>query len=145
RGWQALDEYGRVLQEAPVAAVAMGGDTPDMLLRALPETRFRKLAGLQRMGGQVGYFRGSGLPPTQVIVAGNGYWLPQDSGIHVGGSTYDFDSPVSVPSEQGFTAISHKVSRLLDVDVGLLLKARAVPDGWAGWRAAVSDHLPLIG
>ena len=145
RGWQALCEEGRVMHEAPVAVLATGGDTSDMLQAAMPDTNFGKLAALQRMGGQVGYFRAGGPPRTRAIVAGNGYWLPEDAGIHVGGSTYKFDTGLSAPSEQGFIEVSRKVAALLDIDADILLKSRAVPDGWAGWRAAVSDHLPLIG
>ena len=144
-GWQAVDAQGRILHEAPVAVLASGADTPGLLESAMPDVHFPKLQGLQRMGGQVGYFRAGNVPDTRAIVAGNGYWLPQDASIHVGGSTYDFDCDLSAPTDSGFASVASKVAALLNTDAAALVNARAEPGGWAGWRAAVSDHLPVIG
>lgn len=144
-GWLVLSEKAGVIDEADIVVLAMGPDTPALLGTALPGKEFSKLAQMRRMGGQIGYFHGSGLPDTRPILAGNGYWLPRDEGIHVGGSTYDFDCTQSRVSNAGFVAIAGKVSKLLDIEAGRLVSARAAPCGWAGWRAAVSDHLPVVG
>lgn len=144
-GWQAVAEDGSVLASAPRAVIAAAADAPALLAAAMPGQRCAKLARVQRIGGQVGYFRAGAAPASRAIVAGAGYWLPADHGVHVGGSTYDFNLPASVPTPQGFAAVAHKVSCLLDVAPDVLMEAGAQPDGWAGWRAAVSDHLPVIG
>src|SRR5690606_14938458 len=78
------------------------------------------------------------------IVAGAGYWLPEAEGVHVGGSTYEFDLDVSGCSEAGAREVALKVADLLDLEPGVLLAAIAQPSGWAGWRMAISDHLPVI-
>lgn len=144
-GWLAMGEGASVLAEAPRVVLAAGADTPALLAAALPEISCRKLARMQRMGGQVAYFRAGSLPANRAIVAGSGYWLPEDDGIHVGGSTYTFDQPVSEVSEPGFSAVAQKVAELLGLAPCRLEAARAQPDGWAGWRASVSDHLPVVG
>lgn len=144
-GWQALSQDRTVLARADRLVLAAGPGIPGLLASAFPERDFPKLARLQRMGGQVAHFRAGRLPSSHAIVAGAGYWLPADDGIHVGGSTYEFDQAVSEPTEAGFQAVAEKVAGLLGVDSGILKAARAQPDGWAGWRVALSDHLPVMG
>lgn len=144
-GWQALSREGSVMAQAPRVVIAAAADTPALLATAMPDIQLPKLSAIQRMGGQVAHFRVGAVPRTRSIVAGAGYWLPEDEGIHVGGSTYTFDEPTSEPTAAGFSAVAAKVAGLLDVDPKVLEAARATPDGWAGWRAAVSDHLPVIG
>lgn len=143
--WQALGAEGALLAEAPSAVIAAAADSQALLAAASPGAHCAKLARMQVMGGQVAYFRAEALPSSRAIVAGAGYWLPADEGIQVGGSTYVFDQPASEPTEEGFQAVAHKVAGLLDLPPQALAAARAKPDGWAGWRAAVSDHLPVIG
>lgn len=144
-GWQALAEDGSLLAEAPRVVIAAAAASPSLLARAMPEAQFPKLSQMQRMGGQVAYFRADALPTTHAIIAGAGYWLPADEGIHVGGSTYHFDEPVSAVSEEGFRAVAKKVAALLEMRSEALLASKAGTSGWAGWRVAVSDHLPVIG
>lgn len=143
--WQAISGTGAVMAEAPRLVLAAGAETPALLGSAVPLERYGKLSQIQRMAGQVGYFKSGGVPDTHAIIAGAGYWLPQREGVHTGGSTYEFDARASEPTSAGFRAVAEKVSRLLDIDGARLEAARAQPDGWAGWRAAVSDHLPVIG
>lgn len=144
-GWLAFAEDGSPLGEASRVVLATAADTPALLASAALAQPCPKLERLQRMGGQVGHFRADDLPSARAIIAGSGYWLPADDGVHVGGSTYTFDEPVSEPTEEGFLAVSNKVAGLLEWPAERLVSARATPDGWAGWRAAVSDHLPEIG
>ncbi|NYT24882.1 FAD-dependent 5-carboxymethylaminomethyl-2-thiouridine(34) oxidoreductase MnmC [Alcaligenaceae bacterium] len=147
--WRALSDEGAVLAEAPRAVIAAAADAPALLAAAMPDAGFPKLARMQRMGGQVAHFRAAALGRgTRSIVAGAGYWLPQDEGVHVGGSTYVFDPGLAAgrPSDAGFREVALKVAGLLETGPEALMSARAAPDdGWAGWRAAVSDHLPVIG
>lgn len=143
--WQAVAADGRVLAEAGKVVIAAASGTPSLLATALPDVQCPKLARMQRMGGQVAYFRANDLLPNHAIVAGAGYWLPADCGVHVGGSTYVFDAATSVTSEPGFQAVVEKVSGLLEIPSQALAAARAEPAGWAGWRVALSDHLPVMG
>lgn len=144
-GWQALCVDGRVRAEGERLVIAAAADTPRLLSSAMPGTAFPKLAAMQLMGGQVGHFTAGALPSSKAIIAGAGYWLPQDGGIHVGGSTYVFDRATREPTEAGFTEIVQKLARLLELDPAALARARATPDGWGGWRVALSDHLPAMG
>ena len=143
-GWQALNAQGDVIAEAPRAVIAAAAHTPALLADALPGVPHSKLSSMQRMGGQVAYFSASLLPSTHAIIAGAGYWLPEVDGMHVGGSTYDFDTHETSPTEEGAKAVACKVAKLLQLDPGVLLAALAKPAGWAGWRMAISDHLPVI-
>lgn len=144
-GWQALNEEGAVLAEASTVILAAAADTPSLLQGAFPQYVFPKLTNMQLMGGQVGFFRAGAVPAGRSIVAGAGYWLPADGGLHVGGSTYEFDQPTIAPTEAGLRAVANKVAGLLEVRPERLLAGRADSIGWAGCRAAVSDHLPVIG
>lgn len=143
--WQVFTQDGEPCAEAPRVVLAAAGDTPALLAAALPDAHFDKLASVQRMAGQIGFFRAAVAPDTKAIVAGAGYWLPQNDAVHVGGSTYEFDVAVSEPTPEGFKEVAEKVAALLETEAEHLIAARAQPDGWAGWRAAVSDHLPVIG
>lgn len=143
--WQIVSDGDEVVAEGRRAVIAAAAATPELLSSAGSDLRFPRLSAMQRMGGQVGHFRADLAPATRAIVAGAGYWLPSDDGIHVGGSTYVFDLPVSEPSEAGFREVAARVACLLEVDSSRFIAARADPDGWAGWRVALSDHLPVIG
>lgn len=144
-GWQVLGDDAAVLGEAPRIVLATATHTPALLAALFPDAHYPRLSAMQRMGGQVAFFRAGDLPCTHAIVAGAGYWLPEDGGIHTGGSTYVFDTAVSEPTESGFDSVAHKVAGLLEIDAARLRAARAQPSGWAGWRVAFSDHLPMIG
>lgn len=143
--WQALGDDGAVLAVAPRVVVAAAASTLTLMQTAFPQQSHPKLSNMQRMGGQVGFFRADALPASRCIVAGAGYWLPADGALHVGGSTYEFDQPANTPTEAGFQAVANKVADLLELQPERLLAARAEPSGWAGCRVAVSDHLPMIG
>ncbi|HLU00783.1 MAG TPA: tRNA (5-methylaminomethyl-2-thiouridine)(34)-methyltransferase MnmD [Burkholderiaceae bacterium] len=144
-GWRAVAEDGRHLAEAELVVLAGAAATPGLLARTLPQLRCPKLAQLQRMGGQVAYFHAGDVAAAKGVVAGAGYWLPDDRGIHVGGSTYELGVEQVEVTPQGGVAVAHKVAALLGTDPGPLLNAQAQPSGWAGLRVAVSDHLPVIG
>lgn len=143
--WQIVSDGGEVVAEGRRAVIAAAAATPKLLSGARSDLRFPRLEAMQRMGGQVGHFRADLVPATRSIIAGAGYWLPADDGIHVGGSTYVFDGTVSEPSEAGFREVAAKVAGLLELDPAKFIAARAVPEGWAGWRVALGDHLPVIG
>lgn len=144
-GWQALGADGKVLAQAPRVVLAAAAETPRLLARALTTTRAEKLKDLQRMGGQIAYFRSETLAENTAIVAGAGYWLPADDGLHVGGSTYEFGTNVARATAEGAKEVAYKVAALTGQKPSLLMDALAQPSGWAGWRMSVRDHLPVIG
>src|SRR5690606_731437 len=89
-GWVAIDGNGRPIAEAPRVVQAAARALSPLLRQALPQPASHKLEQMQVMGGQVGYFRAGEVPGGSAVVAGAGYWLPADDGVHVGGSTYEF-------------------------------------------------------
>lgn len=144
-GWCARAEDNSPIARAQHVVVAGAGATPGLLAGALPGADFSKLLRLQKMGGQVAYFRAGAVPAADSVVAGAGYWLPADQGVHVGGSTYEFDVENVRSTPQGHLEVAHKVADLLGTDHDAILCGLAEPAGWAGSRVALSDHLPVIG
>src|SRR5690606_15661960 len=63
----------------------------------------------------------------------------------VGGSTYTVDAAVSQITTQGHQEVMSKLATLLSMPVDRSSAMRAPTGGWAGWRAAVSDRLPVVG
>src|SRR5690606_1863419 len=47
-------------------------------------------------------------------------------------------------TDAGGRAIAYKLANLLGRNASDLLAAYVPGMGWAGWRAAISDHLPVI-
>ena len=144
-GWQARSAQGECLAEATYAVIATASQSSTLLAQAMPGVCSPKLATMQRMGGQVSHFRAGALPSSTAIIAGAGYWLPAEDGMHIGGSTYEYETEEVAPTEEGTRTVAFKIARLLDLDPERLLAARVQGAGWAGWRAALSDHLPVIG
>lgn len=143
-GWCAIDEKGKRIAEAPRVVLAAARAVPPLLRQALPQLASHKLEQMQVMGGQVGYFRAGEVPGGSAVLAGAGYWLPADDGVHVGGSTYEFHVDEVKATPEGLRSVAHKVADLLGVEASQLMGAAATPAGWAGWRAAISDHLPVM-
>jgi tRNA 5-methylaminomethyl-2-thiouridine biosynthesis bifunctional protein len=139
--WQATAENGDVLAEANIVVLAGGGLSlhrlPGLpLMPALP-----KITNMRMLAGQVNYFDAQPGTDTQVILSGEGYWLPSVQDITVGGSTYTPDVTAAVMTAQGENDIVAGLEKLSDQASGL----RSRSTGWAGWRAALSDRLPVIG
>ncbi|HUG57630.1 MAG TPA: FAD-dependent 5-carboxymethylaminomethyl-2-thiouridine(34) oxidoreductase MnmC [Candidimonas sp.] len=142
--WLALDAQGKVLARGAQVVLANGAQAAG-LLSAMPDAvRLPKVASMQSLAGQVSYYPGTAMAP-RVVLAGDGYCLPPVQGRYVGGSTYELDSVVSQVTQQGHAEISKKVAALLNAPLSELGGLPEQQDGWAGWRAAVSDHLPVIG
>lgn len=139
--WQALDESGGVIGEADTVVLA-GGASDLRRLTGMPAlSEMPKISGLRKVAGQVSYFDEPSDAQARAIVSGEGYWLPSAQGVTVGGSTYVADVAEAAISAQGERDIRAKLA-CLSPDASRL---RSRSSGWAGWRAALSDRLPVIG
>lgn len=143
--WVVSNADGQALASAPNVvlanawqACALMAGTPG--LAALP-----KVDAMHRLGGQVSYFADSRLCKTHAIVAGDGYYLPAVDGLNVGGSTYTANAAASKITAQGHQDVMNKLTVLLNMQKARLGPMPVPTNGWAGWRAAVSDRLPVIG
>jgi len=131
--WQAIDANGAVIAQASVAILANSHDAARLSPYAYP---------LQRVRGQLSYLPGSTLPGLQHAVTGPGYAVKTADNTLVIGSTYS--------EEDESTQLS-----AADHAANLAMMGELFPDhqntgteplsGFAGFRAATADHLPLIG
>lgn len=143
--WRALDAAGRELARAEHVVLANAHGAAPLLNTVARAPRLPKLAGLYRMAGEVGYFQGGEGRHARAVLAGDGYWLPPVEGICVAGSTYDMDADRSEVSPAGREAVARKAGALLGLRPDELGDRPHALAGWAGWRAAVADRLPVIG
>ena len=147
--WQALDSQGQVLGQAPLAVVASGYGSDQLLPATWP---------LQRMRGQVSWGEqtaglDAALPPFPVN--GKGSLLPNiplDDANHgwFVGSTFerDIDTMPPAPADQtmAHAANAQRLQTLLPKTAAALAPAFAAPPHlWAGVRLAAHDRLPLVG
>jgi len=178
--WALCDTVGTVLAQAPVVVLANAGGMPALLASAgshrasAGTTGFPRLRHMQRLAGQISYFRSSfDTPAPRCIVSGHGYWLPEDGGFSTGGSTYisealerhgpvdDLDTHATERrtdtqrdawmhtqrwvSDAGHATIMHQLQTLCGVPSAALQARLSRTQAWSGWRAAMADHLPVIG
>ena len=143
--WRALDASGRQLASGEHIVLANAGDVMTLLGTLPGAPALPKLASIYRMAGEVGYFQGGIARTAKAIIAGDGYLLPPVDGVSVAGSTYELTADRPVVSTAGRHAVACKASALLGRHAGSLGDPPAFASGWAGWRAAVADRLPVIG
>jgi len=134
---------------------------------------FPRLNRMRHLAGQISYFRtGRALPAPRCILSGHGYWLPDVDGFSTGGSTYlDAPSlanpwdPWGFPTDSGkaagmqdhapwsqrwvsgagHAAIIEQLATLGGASRAALQAHVSRTQAWSGWRAAMADHLPVIG
>lgn len=116
---------------------------------------FPRMQAMQDLAGQISFLRADGgeatAPTPRAILAGNGYWLPADRGRSVAGSTYaamarhDAGDAGRLVSADGHAEILDKLSALSGQDRRQFSAMLCTDEGWGGWRAAMADHLPVIG
>lgn len=147
-GWHLLDQDGRVHGHVDRVVLANAAGAPGWLQRSQIHVSLPKLAAMQRLAGQVSLYPvpegapGADLP--RCILSGKGYCLPPRMGWATVGSTYRPDVTESVADAAGHHQIRTQLAGWLPDGAVPWLNAGA-PDGWAGWRAATADHLPVIG
>ncbi|HRL20670.1 MAG TPA: FAD-dependent 5-carboxymethylaminomethyl-2-thiouridine(34) oxidoreductase MnmC [Alcaligenes sp.] len=143
--WDIHREKGTILERTARVVVAAAGRSMQALhydvlaARVLP-----RLAAMQDLAGQVSYLPADrplvGAGPT---LSGMGYVLPADQYGQVIGSTYLRDGQEPAVTQEGHADTLAKLGQMLShqADLSGLMPC----SGWAGWRAALNDHLPVMG
>lgn len=133
--WRALDAGDRVIAEAPVLIVANAADAK----RLLPEARLP----LSSVRGQVTYVPASPDRHLDVIVSGSGYVAQvPDAGLIIGASYHHDDADASVRESDHRENLVRAESMLPGFTSGIDVETLT---GWTGFRATVSDRLPVYG
>ncbi|MGB6008004.1 FAD-dependent 5-carboxymethylaminomethyl-2-thiouridine(34) oxidoreductase MnmC [Castellaniella sp.] len=144
-GWTLLGDDGAVLGRADQVVLANARHAGPLLAACAPLSGWPVLAGMTPLAGQVSLYpvapSESGMPSC--IVSGNGYCLPPRHGWAVAGSTYRPGGADSVVDPEGHREILERLGAWLPAGA-LPWLGRDAPLGWAGWRAATRDHLPII-
>lgn len=144
-GWIAMDAQGNTRVSAGQVVLANAAQAVALLSTIPGILRRPKFESMYRLAGQVSFYSGADGDSTRVVLAGDGYCLPAQHACFVGGSTYLPDAQTSEVTVQGRADINKKVAGLLNVIPSRLTRSSNAADGWAGWRAAVADRLPVIG
>lgn len=142
--WRAFGPEGRVLASGDHLVLAGAHGTPALLATVAGAPPLPKLRAMYRMGGQVSYLDGADAVDTRAILAGNGYCLPRIEGRGVVGGTYVPDAESPQLTVAGHEENLRKLHALLG-RAQPAAQGRGAMEGWAGWRAAVADRLPVIG
>jgi tRNA 5-methylaminomethyl-2-thiouridine biosynthesis bifunctional protein len=133
--WRALDANDRVIAEAPVLVVANAADAK----RLLPEARLP----LSSVRGQVTYVPPSSTRTLDVVVSGSGYVTSvPDAGLIIGASYHHDDADAGVRESDHRENLARAESMLPGFTAGI---DTAKLTGWTGFRATVSDRLPVYG
>ncbi|WP_323016954.1 FAD-dependent 5-carboxymethylaminomethyl-2-thiouridine(34) oxidoreductase MnmC [Castellaniella sp.] len=143
-GWRLLADDGRVLGTADQLVLANARHAALLLEGLVSLADWPVFAGMTAIAGQVSLYPSSSerrLPSC--ILSGNGYCLPPRHGWAVAGSTYRSGAADSVADQSGHHDILERLGAWLPAGAVPWL-GRAAPQGWAGWRAATRDHLPIV-
>jgi tRNA 5-methylaminomethyl-2-thiouridine biosynthesis bifunctional protein len=143
-GWSLRDAGGRELGRADRVVLANALHARTLLAGLVPVERLPVLSGLAPIAGQVSLYPSGDANVPRCVLSGRGYCLPPRDGWGVAGSTYRPDAAEAVADEDGHRDILARVRGWVEAgEIPWLGRDEAV--GWAGWRAATRDHLPLIG
>ncbi|MGG4606128.1 tRNA (5-methylaminomethyl-2-thiouridine)(34)-methyltransferase MnmD [Paenalcaligenes sp. Me131] len=142
-GWCAvLDTEGTATETLQVDAVALcvAGALPALLPDSVVATKpYPYIKEMELLPGQVSYFVAAEMTKTPThIVAGEGYVLPEVDGVCTAGSTYGAHGKPAQVTEQGHQEIRDTLQRWRS-----WLAPASTQGGWAGYRAALKDHLPV--
>ncbi len=133
--WRAFDADERLIAEAPVAVLANANDAK----RLAPEARLR----LSLVRGQVTYLPPAPSRTLEVVVSGSGYVAPIPDGGHCVGASYQHDDP-----DDAVRAVDHRenLARAESMLPGFAADLHPIAlAGWTGFRATVTDRLPIYG
>lgn len=142
--WQLYDSAGKLLACTEVLVLANSWLAHRLLGTVQGLATPSRLKTLHRVAGQISYFTTAASLPRSLLV-GDGLCLPDGKRGLIGGSTYVTDTTLSIMTKQGHHENRKKVVTMLGNQPFQLGYPRSMADGWAGWRAAVHDRLPVIG
>ena len=133
--WQALDDAGVAIAEAPVVVLANAHDAAQLADLGVDP--------LKRVRGQQSYLPAPPFAAPRVVVGGDGYVLPAIDGLAVAGATYDLDNTEPLPDAQSHATNLARAEHMLpgstaNVNAALLA-------GGVGFRCVANDRLPLVG
>jgi tRNA 5-methylaminomethyl-2-thiouridine biosynthesis bifunctional protein len=96
------------------------------------------------IAGQLSLYPAPNEDVPRCVLAGDGYCLPPSDGWGVAGSTYRPGAAASEADAAGHREILDRLAGLLP-PAAIPWLGRGAPRGWAGWRLATRDHLPIVG
>jgi tRNA 5-methylaminomethyl-2-thiouridine biosynthesis bifunctional protein len=143
-GWLLQDAGGGELGRADQVVLANALHARTLLSGVMPIGHLPVLSGLAPLAGQVSLYPAEASSVPRCVLSGRGYCLPPRNGWGVAGSTYRPDADEAVVDEEGHRDILARVRGWVEARDIPWLGGSGVA-GWAGWRAATRDHLPLIG
>lgn len=143
-GWLLRSPSGQTVGQADHVVLANALQARVLLAAVVPVEHFPVLAGLAPLAGQVSLYPAGASDVPHCVLSGRGYCLPPRDGWGVAGSTYRPDVSEAAVDEAGHRDILARVQGWINAqDIPWL--GRGAATGWAGWRAATRDHLPVIG
>lgn len=145
--WQALDEQGHIVAQAPVVVLASAIDTPQLILslenaHPLPMACVRGQVSILPLGGKANT-AGPRPKAPHLPVAGAGYVLPEHLGNLLCGATSQAND-----QDPDVRETDHLHNLQLAAQLGSLPEPRANSEGLSGrvgWRATTPDRLPYVG
>jgi tRNA 5-methylaminomethyl-2-thiouridine biosynthesis bifunctional protein len=130
--WQALDDSGQLIAEAPVVVLASGSDAANIAQAApLP---------IQRIRGQVTLIPEDLIPALSIGLCREGYAAPAMDGLHAVGASYDFDADPDPRDESTQGNLDRLANLLPGIEIELSRFANRV-----GFRPAPIDRMPIMG
>jgi tRNA 5-methylaminomethyl-2-thiouridine biosynthesis bifunctional protein len=142
-GWCAIVDTESADEEvlhADAVVLCVAGAVSSLLPDSVHANKtYPYIEEMEQLPGQVSYFVASEMAKTPTyIVAGEGYLLPKVEGVCTAGSTYGANGEPAQVTEKGHQEIRETLQRWES-----WLASASIQGGWAGYRAALKDHLPL--
>ncbi|CAM5179749.1 tRNA 5-methylaminomethyl-2-thiouridine biosynthesis bifunctional protein MnmC OS=Castellaniella defragrans OX=75697 GN=mnmC PE=3 SV=1 [Castellaniella defragrans] len=144
--WELCDAQGRVLGAAPHVVIANGRGALPLVEGVVSSGDWPVLRGATPIAGQLSLYHAEDAEARvpRCILSGKGYCLPPRAGWGVAGSTYRPSVDASVADDAGHREILARLAGWLPPRA-VPWVGRGQPQGWAGWRVATRDHLPVVG
>lgn len=137
-GWAAHCADGETIH-ADHVVLCVAGAVATLLPDTLRSMSSPYVDVMEQLPGQVSYYSAAEMARVpEVVLAGDGYLLPEVDGVCTAGGTYGVDGEPAQVSAKGHQEIRHTLERWQS-----WLADATLQGGWAGYRTALKDHLPL--
>lgn len=141
--WQALDNHGGVLAEAPVLVLAHALGTRQVWPEGVPALPLRSIRGQTTLLPALLPAINQGARPPALPISGLGYALELQNGSLLLGATSQAED--ADPQLRQADHV-HNLQRAVQLGVWPQLpQPMPTMTGRVGWRASLADRLPLIG